>query len=107
MKKIQQRYTTEFRAEAVKLVTEQGLSQEAAANRLGAVLTARRDRRSVRLVAAFATLLTIAKTRSTRIGWTFFSSSYPFIKCLALQPSSIAIPFSSSALDSFPGRSAG
>ena len=33
MKK-QQRYTPEFRAEAVKLVTEQGLSQEAAANRL-------------------------------------------------------------------------
>jgi len=34
MKK-QQRYTPEFRAEAVKLVTEQGLSQEAAAKRLG------------------------------------------------------------------------
>jgi transposase len=33
MKK-QQRYTPEFRAEAVKLVTEQGLSQEAAAQRL-------------------------------------------------------------------------
>jgi transposase len=33
MKK-QQRYTPEFRAEAVKLVSEQGLSQEAAANRL-------------------------------------------------------------------------
>jgi len=33
MKK-QQRYTPEFRAEAVKLVTEQGLSQEAAAKRL-------------------------------------------------------------------------
>ncbi|KAF0218327.1 MAG: hypothetical protein FD174_2944 [Geobacteraceae bacterium] len=30
MKK-QQRYTPEFRAEAVKLVTDQGLSQEAAA----------------------------------------------------------------------------
>jgi transposase-like protein len=30
----QQRYTPEFRAEAVKLVTEQGLSQEAAAKRL-------------------------------------------------------------------------
>lgn len=35
MKKKNQRYTTEFRAEAVKLVTEQGLSQEEAANRLG------------------------------------------------------------------------
>jgi transposase-like protein len=34
MKK-QQCYTPEFRAEAVKLVTEQGLSQEAAAKRLG------------------------------------------------------------------------
>lgn len=33
MKK-QQRYTPEFRTEAVKLVTEQGLSQETAANRL-------------------------------------------------------------------------
>jgi transposase len=33
MKK-QQRYAPEFRAEAVKLVTEQGLSQEAAAKRL-------------------------------------------------------------------------
>jgi len=33
MKK-QQRYAPEFRAEAVKLVTEQGLSQEAAARRL-------------------------------------------------------------------------
>ena len=33
-KKKQQRYTPEFRAEAVKLVTEQGLSQEAAAARL-------------------------------------------------------------------------
>lgn len=33
MKK-QHRYTPEFRAEAVKLVTEQGLSQEEAANRL-------------------------------------------------------------------------
>ncbi|RQW82696.1 MAG: IS3 family transposase, partial [Geobacter sp.] len=33
MKK-QQRSALEFRAEAVKLVTEQGLSQEAAANRL-------------------------------------------------------------------------
>lgn len=33
MKK-QQRYTPEFRAEAVKLVTEQGLSQEEAAKRL-------------------------------------------------------------------------
>lgn len=32
MKK-QNRYTPEFRAEAVKLVTEQGLSQEAAAKR--------------------------------------------------------------------------
>jgi len=32
--KRQQRYTPEFRAEAVKLVTEQGLSQEAAAKRL-------------------------------------------------------------------------
>ena len=30
----QQRYTPEFRAEAVKLVTEQGLSQETAAQRL-------------------------------------------------------------------------
>lgn len=30
----QQRYTPEFRAEAVKLVTEQGLSQETAAARL-------------------------------------------------------------------------
>jgi transposase len=34
MKKKQQRYTPEFRAEAVKLVFEQGLSQETAANRL-------------------------------------------------------------------------
>ena len=34
MKK-QQRYTPEFRAEAVKLVTEQGLSHEEAAKRLG------------------------------------------------------------------------
>jgi transposase len=34
MKK-QQRYTPEFRAEAVKLVTEQGLSQDEAAKRLG------------------------------------------------------------------------
>jgi transposase len=33
MKK-QQRYTPEIRAEAVKLVTEQGLSQRAAADRL-------------------------------------------------------------------------
>ena len=33
MKK-QQRYTPEFRSEAVKLVTEQGLSQEEAAKRL-------------------------------------------------------------------------
>ena len=33
MKK-QQRHTPEFRAEAVKLVTEQGLSQQAAADRL-------------------------------------------------------------------------
>ncbi len=33
MKK-QQHYTPEFRAEAVKLVTEQGLSQQAAADRL-------------------------------------------------------------------------
>ncbi len=33
MKK-QQRYTPEFRAEAVKLVTEQGLSQQEAAKRL-------------------------------------------------------------------------
>ena len=33
MKK-QQRYTPEYRAEAVKLITEQGLSQEAAAKRL-------------------------------------------------------------------------
>lgn len=33
MKK-QQRYTLEFRAEAVKLVVEQGLSQETAAKRL-------------------------------------------------------------------------
>jgi transposase len=33
MKK-QQRYTPEFRAEAIKLVTEQGLSQETAAKRL-------------------------------------------------------------------------
>jgi transposase len=32
--KRQQRYAPEFRAEAVKLVTEQGLSQEAAAKRL-------------------------------------------------------------------------
>jgi len=31
-----QKYTPEFRAEATKLVTEQGLSQEAAAIRLGA-----------------------------------------------------------------------
>jgi transposase len=30
----QQRYTLEFRAEAVKLVTEQGLTQEVAAQRL-------------------------------------------------------------------------
>ena len=35
MMKKNQRYTTEFRAEAVKLVTEQGLSQEEAAKRLG------------------------------------------------------------------------
>jgi transposase len=35
MKKKNQRYTKEFRSEAVKLVTEQGLSQEEAANRLG------------------------------------------------------------------------
>lgn len=34
MKEKHQRYTPEFRAEAVKLVTEQGLSQQAAANRL-------------------------------------------------------------------------
>lgn len=34
MKK-QHRYTPEFRAEAVKLVTEQGLSQDEAAKRLG------------------------------------------------------------------------
>ena len=34
MKK-QQRYTPEFRTEAVKLVIEQGLSQEIAAKRLG------------------------------------------------------------------------
>jgi transposase-like protein len=34
MKKKQQRYTPEFRAEAVKLVTEQGLSQQEAAARL-------------------------------------------------------------------------
>ena len=33
--KQQQRYTPEFRVEAVKLVTEQGLSQETAAKRLG------------------------------------------------------------------------
>lgn len=33
-KKQQQRYSPEFRAEAVKLVTEQGLSQEVAAARL-------------------------------------------------------------------------
>ena len=33
-KKKQQRYTPEFRTEAVKLVTEQGLSQETAAGRL-------------------------------------------------------------------------
>ena len=33
-KQKQQRYTPEFRAEAVKLVTEQGLSQETAAIRL-------------------------------------------------------------------------
>jgi transposase len=32
--KNQQRYTPEFRAEAVKLVSEQGLSQETAAKRL-------------------------------------------------------------------------
>ena len=32
--KRQQRYTPEFRAEAVKLVSEQGLSQETAAKRL-------------------------------------------------------------------------
>lgn len=32
--KQQQRYTPEFRAEAVKLVTEQGLSQNEAARRL-------------------------------------------------------------------------
>lgn len=30
----QQRYTSEFRAEAIKLVSEQGLSQETAAKRL-------------------------------------------------------------------------
>jgi transposase len=35
MKKKNQRYTPEFKAEAVKLVTEQGLSQEEAAKRLG------------------------------------------------------------------------
>lgn len=35
MKKKNQRYTPEFKAEAVKLVTEQGLSQETAASRLG------------------------------------------------------------------------
>jgi transposase len=35
MKKKNQRYTAEFKAEAVKLVTEQGLSQEEAAKRLG------------------------------------------------------------------------
>ena len=35
MKKQQQRYTEEFRTEAVKLVFEQGLSQAEAANRLG------------------------------------------------------------------------
>lgn len=34
MKKQQQRYAPEFRAEAVKLVFEQGLSLETAANRL-------------------------------------------------------------------------
>lgn len=33
--KRQQRYTPEFRSEAVKLVTEQGLSQKTAAQRLG------------------------------------------------------------------------
>jgi transposase len=32
--KNKQRYTPEFRAEAVKMVTEQGLSQETAAKRL-------------------------------------------------------------------------
>ncbi len=32
--KRQQRYTPEFHTEAVKLVTEQGLSQQEAANRL-------------------------------------------------------------------------
>jgi transposase len=35
MKKKNQRYNPEFKAEAVKLVTEQGLSQEEAAKRLG------------------------------------------------------------------------
>src|ERR1700687_4343529 len=35
MKKKNQRYTSEFKAEAVKLVTEQGLSREEAATRLG------------------------------------------------------------------------
>lgn len=34
MKKQQKHYTPEFRAEAVKLVLEQGLTQEAAADRL-------------------------------------------------------------------------
>jgi transposase len=34
-KKMNQSYSPEFRAEAVKLVLEQGLSQEAAAKRLG------------------------------------------------------------------------
>jgi len=34
MKKQQQCYTPEFRAEAIKLVTEQGLSQKTAADRL-------------------------------------------------------------------------
>lgn len=35
MKQPNQSYTREFKAEAVKLVTEQGLGVEAAANRLG------------------------------------------------------------------------
>jgi transposase-like protein len=35
MTKTNQRYPPEFKAEAVKLVTEQGLSQEEAAKRLG------------------------------------------------------------------------
>ncbi|MDH4276076.1 MAG: transposase, partial [Gammaproteobacteria bacterium] len=34
MKRQQKHYTPEFRAEAVKLVLEQGLTQEEAANRL-------------------------------------------------------------------------